>query len=81
LVAVVVWVITFEITRYVSVASVVAALVLPCVVLVITKLNPAHGFLLFYFSICLAALVVLRHRSNLLRLVRGTEQRFDRREN
>jgi glycerol-3-phosphate acyltransferase PlsY len=37
--------------------------------------------LLFYFSICLAALVVLRHRSNLLRLMRGTEQRFDRSEN
>lgn len=76
--AVIVWVITFEITRYVSVASVVAALALPVAVLVITKLNPADGFLLFYFSVCLATLVVLRHRSNLLRLVRGTEQRFDR---
>jgi glycerol-3-phosphate acyltransferase PlsY len=81
LAAVVVWVITFEVTRYVSVASVVAALALPLAVLVITELNPGRGFLLFYFSIGLAALVVLRHRSNLLRLMRGTEQRFDRSEN
>ena len=81
LVAVVVWVVTFQITRYVSVASMVAAIALPFAVLVMTQLNPAHGFLLFYFSICLAALVVLRHRSNLLRLMRGTEQRFDRSEN
>ena len=81
MVAVVVWIVTFEITRYVSVASIVAALALPFAVLVITQLNPAHGFLLFYFSICLAAIVVLRHRSNMLRLIRGTEQRFDRSEN
>jgi glycerol-3-phosphate acyltransferase PlsY len=81
MVAVVVWVTVFEITRYVSVASIVAALALPLTVLVLTELNPAHGFLLFYFSICLAAIVLLRHRSNVLRLIRGTEQRFDRSEN
>ena len=78
LAAVLVWVITFEITRYVSVASMVAALALPFAVFVISTLNPAQGYLLFYFSICLAAIVVLRHRSNLIRLMRGTEQRFDR---
>jgi glycerol-3-phosphate acyltransferase PlsY len=81
LLAVIVWVITFELTRYVSLASVVAALALPLAVLVMTYFSPAHNFLLFYFSICLAAIVVLRHRSNLSRLIRGTEQRFDRSEN
>jgi acyl phosphate:glycerol-3-phosphate acyltransferase len=81
LLAVIVWVITFEVSRYVSLASVVAALALPLAVLVMTYFSPAHSFLLFYFSICLAAIVVLRHRSNLSRLIRGTEQRFDRSEN
>ncbi len=81
LLAVIVWVITFEVTRYVSLASVIAALVLPLAVLLTTYFSPEHSFLLFYFSICLAAIVVLRHRSNLSRLMRGTEQRFDRREN
>ena len=81
LMAVIVWVITFEVSRYVSLASVVAALALPLAVLVITHFTPGHSYLLFYFSICLAAIVVLRHRSNLSRLMRGTEQRFDRSEN
>jgi acyl phosphate:glycerol-3-phosphate acyltransferase len=81
LLAVIVWVTTFEVTRYVSLASVIAALVLPLAVLLTTYFSPEHSFLLFYFSICLAAIVVLRHRSNLSRLMRGTEQRFDRREN
>jgi acyl phosphate:glycerol-3-phosphate acyltransferase len=78
LVALIVWVVTFELTRYVSLASVVAAVALPLTVFLLTQLRPASGFLLFYFSICLAAIVVLRHRSNLLRLIRGTEPRFDR---
>ena len=80
-VAAVVWVITFRVTRYVSVASISASLALPIVVLVISQANPDRGLLLFYFSLCLAALVVLRHRSNLSRLIHGTEQRFDRGEN
>jgi acyl phosphate:glycerol-3-phosphate acyltransferase len=78
LIAVVIWVVTFQLTRYVSLASVVAAIALPFTVFVITQLTAEHGLMLFYFSLCLAAIVVLRHRSNLLRLVRGTEQRFDR---
>ena len=81
LVAVVVWLVTFEITRYVSVASIVAAIALPLTILVMTYLTPNRDHLLFYFSICLAAVVILRHRSNLSRLIRGTEQRFDRSEN
>ena len=79
LIAIVVWILTFEAVRYVSLASIAAALTLPASVFVITKMTPPHDLLLFYFSVCLAALVVLRHRSNLVRLIRGTEQRFERR--
>ena len=81
LIAVVVWVVIFEITRYVSLASMVAAIGLPITILVMTNFDKLDESLLFYFSICLATVVVLRHRSNLARLVRGTEQRFDRSEN
>jgi acyl phosphate:glycerol-3-phosphate acyltransferase len=81
LVAVIVWVVTFEITRYVSVASIVAAIALPITILLMTHFDRIDESLLFYFSICLATVVVLRHRSNLSRLIRGTEQRFDRSEN
>jgi len=31
-----------------------------------------------YFSLCLATIIVVRHRSNLSRLLKGTEPRFAR---
>jgi glycerol-3-phosphate acyltransferase PlsY len=73
-----VWILTFLVTRYVSVASVAAAAALPVIILIITRLRETGGKSLFYSSVCLAAVVIWRHRSNLSRLVRGTEARFTR---
>lgn len=78
LIGIAVWVITFEVTRYVSVASMTAALAVPISILILMPLKQTGGAVLLYFSICLAALVIFRHRSNLSRLVRGTEPRFKR---
>ena len=78
LVGVLIWMITFRLTRYVSVASIAAAAALPLVVLITTWLSRTTGKLLFYSSVCLAAVVIWRHRSNLSRLLRGTEPRFNR---
>ena len=78
LIAVAVWLIIFYLTRYVSVASMTAALAVPIAILSMTFLGQTGGTALLYFSICLAAVVIVRHRSNLLRLVRGTEPRFKR---
>ena len=78
LIGAVVWVLTFEVTRYVSVASVTTAVILPVAVLGLTYARRTNGMELFYFSLCLAAVVVFRHRSNLSRLVDGTEPRFKR---
>jgi glycerol-3-phosphate acyltransferase PlsY len=75
-IAVAVWFITFRITRYVSIASMMAALVLPAAVATILHLRGTDNRLLLYFSLCLAALIVLRHRSNISRLIHGTEPRF-----
>jgi acyl phosphate:glycerol-3-phosphate acyltransferase len=76
--AAVVWVITFEVTRYVSLASVTSAVILPLAVLGLTYVRHTNGMELFYFSLCLAAVVVFSHRSNLRRLMHGTEPRFKR---
>jgi glycerol-3-phosphate acyltransferase PlsY len=73
-----VWVITFEATRYVSVASIAATMTLPVTVLGLTYARNSQGMSLFYFTLCLAAVVIFRHRSNLSRLLRGTEPRFKR---
>jgi glycerol-3-phosphate acyltransferase PlsY len=73
-----IWVIVFEITRYVSVASVIAASFLPIVVALFLrwKMIESVGFL--YLSTVMTLLVIWRHRSNFSRLRSGTEQRFTR---
>ena len=78
LIGVAVWIIVFWLTRYVSLASVVATTALPIVILVIGSPDGHSGRLLAYSSVCVAALVIWRHRSNLSRLLRGTEPRFIR---
>jgi glycerol-3-phosphate acyltransferase PlsY len=78
LVGAAIWVLTFWLTRYVSVASIAAAAALPFIILITTWLSRTDGRSLFYPSVCLAAVVIWRHRSNLSRLIRGTEPRFTR---
>jgi glycerol-3-phosphate acyltransferase PlsY len=73
-----IWMLTFLLTRYVSVASVTTAVALPFVIAMMTWLNQTDGKALFYSSLCIAAVIIWRHHSNLSRLVRGTEPRFTR---
>jgi glycerol-3-phosphate acyltransferase PlsY len=78
LIAVVIWILVFWFTRYVSVASLVTAVALPLVVLIMTRLSQIHGTALFYSSLGIAAFVIWRHHSNLSRLMHGNEPRFTR---
>ena len=81
LVAAVVWIASFYAFRYVSLASLLAVTALPLAVWLITRhADPASGGLgpMFWFSIAAAALVFLRHRTNIQRLLNGTESRFAR---
>jgi acyl phosphate:glycerol-3-phosphate acyltransferase len=78
LIGVAIWIVVFWLTRYVSLASLVTAITLPLVIAILTRLNEGHAKALFYSSLCIAAVVVWQHRSNLSRLVRGREPRFSR---
>jgi len=78
LVGVAIWIIVFWLTRYVSLASMIAAGVLPIVILVVSPQGQNKRRPLVYSSACVATIVVWRHRSNLYRLMRGTEARFTR---
>ncbi len=78
LIGVAIWVLIFWLTRYVSLASVIAAAALPIVIAIVTRLNQSYGKALFYSSLCIAAVVIWRHHSNLSRLMRGREPRFTR---
>jgi glycerol-3-phosphate acyltransferase PlsY len=73
-----IWIIVFWLTRYVSLASIIAVIVLPIVILVVRSHDQSNGKPLVYSSACVAAVVIWRHRSNLSRLIRGTEPRFTR---
>lgn len=74
-----VWILVFASARYVSLASVVAAVSLP-----VAQHFTGHHFWKRYdfpwiatvFFAVAAFLVILRHRSNLKRLREGTEPRF-----
>jgi glycerol-3-phosphate acyltransferase PlsY len=73
-----VWVVVFETTRYVSLASIIAAIALPIIVSVLALWKFVDTWALIYFSIMMMLLVLWRHRSNCSRLLKGTEQRFTR---
>jgi acyl phosphate:glycerol-3-phosphate acyltransferase len=80
LIGVAIWVIVFWLTGYVSLASVIAAVVLPIIILVVSWNDQNKVKTLVYSSVCVAAVVIWRHRSNLSRLIRGTEPRFTRKK-
>ena len=71
-----VWGVVFKVSRYVSLASIVAAVVLPVIVIAMFFLGWIHGWANFYFAVAAAALVIKRHTANIQRLRTGTELRF-----
>src|SRR5262249_40164366 len=71
-------IIVFPVTPYVLLASIIATIALPGTLVAMLLLQQLQTPILFYFGLCLTAIVVLRHRSNLSRLVKGTEPRFAR---
>ena len=73
-----VWLIVFETTRYVSLASIVAAIALPIIAGLLARWKFVDTWALIYFSLMIMVLVLWRHRSNFSRLLKGTEQRFTR---
>jgi acyl-phosphate glycerol 3-phosphate acyltransferase len=74
--AALVWVAVLTATRYVSMASVVAAMTLPAIRLLTVAEPFAEGErMLTGFSLLTAALVAVRHRANIARLFRGQENR------
>jgi hypothetical protein len=70
-----IWAVVFKLSRYVSLASIVAAFALPVVVIGLLFLGSC---MVGRTSILLRRrlLVILRHRENIGRLVAGTENRF-----
>jgi glycerol-3-phosphate acyltransferase PlsY len=63
--------------RYVSIASMTAAVSLPIVILILNYFfNYSISKELFYFAIFMALLIVFTHRSNVRRLMKGEENQI-----
>jgi glycerol-3-phosphate acyltransferase PlsY len=73
LAASVVWVAVFFIGRYVSLASILGAVALPLAAWLLGAGRPLVGL-----AVAVAAFVIIMHRSNIRRLLAGTESRFSR---
>jgi glycerol-3-phosphate acyltransferase PlsY len=67
-----VWIAVFLVTRYASVASMVSAVTLPLFAILFGASWPVVAF-----TVGAAVGIVLLHRSNISRLFRGTENRFE----
>ncbi len=78
LVGAVIWLIVFQFTRYVSVASMALGLSLPISSLILMKFYPASGYNFAHitFAAVIALFNIWTHRANVSRLRKGTESRF-----
>ena len=67
------WIVLFVITRFVSIASIGAAIIVP---VVSWTLYARRGLLLPIVLTILGGIAIWRHKSNIQRLIEGTEHRF-----
>lgn len=77
-----VWGVVLKLTRYVSLASIIAAISLPLTVIFMLFFGPTEGWAAvkgwgnFHFAVLACLLVIKRHIPNIKRLLAGTELRF-----
>jgi glycerol-3-phosphate acyltransferase PlsY len=69
--ALLVGVIVIALTRWVSLGSMVGALLVPLFIYLLGEMDAT-----FWFSVVIALLVIIRHHSNIERLLKGTENKI-----
>lgn len=70
------WIIVLKLSRYVSLASIAAALIIPLTLVVENLITGTWEWNIFGFGIFVCLLAIWKHRSNIGRLLRGEENRF-----
>jgi glycerol-3-phosphate acyltransferase PlsY len=76
-----VWVAVFYFSKYVSLASICAAISLPLsLVLLSPWIRVGNFWVLILFAVLATGLAVWRHRTNITRLLNGTESRFGKKK-
>jgi len=70
------WIIVLKVSRYVSLASIAAALIIPLTLVVENLITGTWEWNIFAFGMFVCLLAIWKHRSNIGRLIRGEENRF-----
>ncbi len=73
-----IFIMVVALTRYVSLGSIMAAVCLPIIVFFAGDVLYSERGLgpVFYLSLFVTAMILFRHRSNIVRLIRGTESKL-----
>jgi len=66
------WLVVFQLSRYVSLASIVLGISLPISALIVDAGNVTR----FWFALLIGVLIIVRHHSNIRRLLSGTENKI-----
>ncbi len=76
LAAVLIWLLVARLSRYVSVASIAAAITIPLALIVQSLLTARWEPAIFLFALFTSSLAIWKHRANIQRLRRGEENRI-----
>ncbi len=76
----VVWFTVLYFSRYVALASIAAAAAMPIAIAIMMTLQGKWNLVLLGFGLLMGILVIVRHRTNIKRLLAGTENRFERKK-
>ena len=79
LITLVIWCLMVFSTGYVSLGSISAAVILPLLVIVLGFIRGNFSIPLTFISVIVGILVIVRHRANISRLLKGEENRFGKR--
>ena len=77
LIGFVVWLIVYFRSRVVALASIASAIALPIAMALVMTYQGTWNFVLLGLGIVMGVLVAVRHRSNIARMLMGTENRFE----
>jgi acyl phosphate:glycerol-3-phosphate acyltransferase len=78
LISVGVWLLTISLSRYISLGSILSAITLVVCLIVLGKDPFGQGLYLTLFSIFISTLIIIRHKSNIKRIINGTENKIGR---
>ena len=76
LVGFVTWIVVCVLTRYVSLASIAAAVSLPLATWALRFLGVPYSNLLVIIAALMAILAIYKHKANIVRLLNGTENKL-----